>query len=194
MNFLAHIYLSEGNEAIAIGNFIADSVKGKAYTKYSEDIQKGIVIHRAIDFFMDTHPLVKQGANRLFPIFRHYHLVLMDMFYDHLLAKNWQLYSEIPLEVYAENFYQILEKNIAILPDNTLRMLPHLRRENWLVQYATLEGLAFILFQMNYRIRHKVDLVSGIEIFRQYETEYKNEFEAFFEEVQAFVHKKIISI
>lgn len=194
MNFLAHIYLSEGNEAIAIGNFIADSVKGKNYTKYTEDIQKGIVIHRAIDFFMDTHPLVKQGANRLFPIFRHYHLVLMDMFYDHLLAKNWQLYSEIPLEVYAENFYQILEKNIAILPDKTLRMLPHLRRENWLVQYATLEGLAFILFQMNYRIRHKVDLVGGIEIFRQYETEYKNEFEAFFEEVQAFVHKKIISI
>lgn len=194
MNFLAHIYLSEGNEAIAIGNFIADSVKGKSYTKYSEYIQKGIVIHRSIDFFMDTHPLVKQGADRLFPVFRHYHLVLMDMFYDHLLAKNWQLYSEIPLEVYSENFYQLLEKNIAILPDNTLRMLPHLRRENWLVQYATLEGLAFILFQMNYRIRHKVDLVSGIEIFRQYETEYKNEFEAFFEEVQAFVHKKIISI
>lgn len=194
MNFLAHIYLSEGNEAISIGNFIADSVKGKGYTKYSEGIQKGIVIHRSIDFFMDTHPLVKQGANRLFPSFRHYHLVLMDMFYDHLLAKNWSRYSEVPLEVYAENFYQLLEDNIAVLPDKTLRMLPHLRRENWLLQYATLEGLAFILFQMNYRIRHKVDLVSGIEIFKQYETEYESEFEAFFEEVQAFVHEKIISI
>ncbi|PKP40212.1 MAG: DUF479 domain-containing protein [Bacteroidetes bacterium HGW-Bacteroidetes-13] len=194
MNFLAHIYLSEGNEAISIGNFIADSVKGKGYTKYSEGIQKGIVIHRSIDFFMDTHPLVKQGADRLFPSFRHYHLVLMDMFYDHLLAKNWSRYSEVPLEVYAENFYQLLEDNIAVLPDKTLRMLPHLRRENWLLQYATLEGLAFILFQMNYRIRHKVDLVSGIEIFKQYETEYESEFEAFFIEVQAFVHEKIISI
>ncbi len=194
MNFLAHIYLSEGNEAISIGNFIADSVKGKGYTKYSEGIQKGIVIHRTIDFFMDTHPLVKQGADRLFPTFRHYHLVLMDMFYDHLLAKNWSRYSDVPLEIYAENFYQLLEDNIAVLPDKTLRMLPHLRRENWLLQYATLEGLAFILFQMNYRIRHKVDLVSGIDIIKQYETEYESEFEAFFVEVQAFVHKKIISI
>ncbi|MDP2058671.1 MAG: acyl carrier protein phosphodiesterase, partial [Flavobacteriaceae bacterium] len=133
-------------------------------------------------------------ADRLFPTFRHYHLVLMDMFYDHLLAKNWSRYSDVPLEVYAENFYQLLEDNIAVLPDKTLRMLPHLRRENWLLQYATLEGLAFILFQMNYRIRHKVDLVSGIDIFKQYETEYETEFEAFFVEVQAFVHKKIISI
>ena len=65
MNFLAHIYLSGEDQGITIGNFIADGIKGKKYLSYSEDMQKGILLHRSIDSFTDQHPVVRQSTKRL---------------------------------------------------------------------------------------------------------------------------------
>ena len=72
MNFLAHIFLSGKDENLTIGNFIADSVKGKKYLKYPAGIQKGIILHRAIDSYTDTHPVVRKSTSRLFKTYSHY--------------------------------------------------------------------------------------------------------------------------
>ena len=98
MNFLAHIYLSGDNEELKIGNFIADSVKGKQYLEYPPGIIDGIVLHRAIDTFTDTHPIVSRSVERLFERYGHYSRVIVDILYDHFLAANWKDYSDIPLK------------------------------------------------------------------------------------------------
>ena len=94
MNFLAHIYLSGEDEGITIGNFIADGIKGKKYLSYPASIQKGILLHRGIDSFTDSHPTVRQSTARLHENYGHYSGVIVDILYDHFLAKNWEEYHE----------------------------------------------------------------------------------------------------
>ncbi|MGB5646129.1 MAG: ACP phosphodiesterase, partial [Muriicola sp.] len=100
MNFLAHIFLSFGDKEISIGNFIADSIRGNKYTHLPATIQKGIILHREIDTFTDAHPIHKKSSKRLHPTQGHYSGVVIDVFYDHFLAKNWAQYSEEPLETF----------------------------------------------------------------------------------------------
>ena len=109
MNFLAHIYLSGSNDNIAIGNFISDSIRGNKYKTFPKEIQKGILLHREIDTFTDAHPIFRQSTKRLHKNYSHYSGVIVDIFYDHYLAKNWSKYSDIPLEEYTIHFYEILQ-------------------------------------------------------------------------------------
>jgi acyl carrier protein phosphodiesterase len=96
MNFLAHIYLSGDNDLLKIGNFMADSIRGHHYEDYPTEIRKGILLHRAIDSFTDMHPIYRQSKHRLHEKYGHYSGVIMDIFYDHFLAKNWNKYSNEP--------------------------------------------------------------------------------------------------
>jgi acyl carrier protein phosphodiesterase len=189
MNYLAHIYLSGNDREVQLGNFIADSVKGKQLERYETGIQKGIRMHRAIDYFTDTHPLVKKGGARLFPTFRHYHLVLMDMFYDHFLAKNWHRFADNSLEDFAQDFYRFLERRTDDLPLRNQKSLPYLVEENWLVKYAEIDGLTYILKQMTHRIQYKVELWKGVDFLEAFYTEYEDEFYAFFDDLQQYVRE-----
>ena len=103
MNFLAHIYLSGDNDLLKIGNFMADSIRGNSYENYPDEIKKGILLHRSIDSFTDMHPVYRKSKHRLHEKYGHYSGVIMDIFYDHFLAKNWANYSNKKLEEYAEN-------------------------------------------------------------------------------------------
>ena len=103
MNFLAHLYLSGDNPKVKVGNFIGDFVKGKNLKdRFEADIARGIGLHREIDWFTDTHSIVKQSKDRLRPKYRHYSGVIVDIFYDHFLAKNWDRYSKQLLPDFAE--------------------------------------------------------------------------------------------
>ena len=113
MNFLAHLFLSKDNKNILTGNFIADAVKGSDYKIYPAEIQTGILLHRYIDTFTDAHPTTRQSKRRLNGRYNHYRGVIIDIFYDHFLAKNWHEYSAIPLDIYADNVYKFLIQNMA---------------------------------------------------------------------------------
>src|SRR5690606_4476409 len=139
MNFLAHIYLSGTDKDVIIGNFIGDEVKGKSYTEYPVAIQKGLLLHREIDTFTDAQPIVRQSTKRLHYKYSHYSGVIVDILYDHFLAKNWNMYSDVSLEKFADDFYHLLEKNKAVLPPATLKMIPYMIQGNWLVSYATID-------------------------------------------------------
>ncbi len=186
MNYLAHIYLSGDNKMIKIGNFMADSIRGKSYEVYERDIKRGILLHRAIDSFTDMHPIYRQSKHRLHSKYGHYSGVIMDIFYDHFLAKNWSLYSKTPLEEFTTDFYILLETNYEILTDKVKSIIPHMRNKNWLLSYSTIEGLQIIMNQMNYRIKNRVPMDESIQELQEYYTEFESEFKLFFTEIQAF--------
>ncbi len=186
MNYLAHIYLSGDNKMIKIGNFMADSIRGKSYEVYERDIKRGILLHRAIDSFTDMHPIYRQSKHRLHSKYGHYSGVIMDIFYDHFLAKNWSLYSKTPLEEFTTDFYILLETNYEILTDKVKSIIPHMRNKNWLLSYSTIEGLQIIMNQMNYRIKNRVPMDESILELQEYYTEFESEFKLFFTEIQAF--------
>ena len=194
MNYLAHIYLSGNNKMVTIGNFIADGIRGKKYKTYPMEVQKGILLHRQIDTFTDAHPTVRQSTKRLHKNYGHYSGIIVDILYDHFLAKNWSKYSDVPLEDYAENFYQILTDNIEILPQRILKMMPHLISGNWLLSYATKEGIAKVLDGMNKRTKNRSQMNLATKELDLFYDEFEAEFTSFFEELIAFSEEKLIQI
>lgn len=163
---------------------MADSIKGHDYENFPKEIRKGILLHRFIDSFTDSHPIYRKSKHRLHEKYGHYSGVIMDIFYDHFLAKNWSNYSNEKLENYAQNFYQLLQDNYEILTDKIQKMMPYMIGRNWLVSYASLEGIGMILFQMDYRTKHRVNMDESVVELNQYYSEFEVEFTMFFEELQ----------
>lgn len=186
MNFLAHIYLSGENEDIILGNFIADGIKGKRYLKYPPEIQKGIILHRAIDTFTDQHPTVRKSTARLHENYGHYSGVIVDMFYDHFLAKNWEQYHPQNLEDYIAEFYELLRRNFETLPVNIQRFMPYMIKDNWLLSYRTISGIGIILNQMNIRTKHQSNMNLAVVELEKFYPDFEAEFTSFFEELKKY--------
>lgn len=187
---MAHIYLSGTEEELIIGNFIADGIKGKKYLNYPPNIQRGILLHRAIDSFTDAHPTVRQSTARLHPKYSHYSGVIVDILYDHFLAKNWHDYHQQPLAAFVADFYTLLQAHTHHLPTRIQRMMPHMIANNWLLSYATIEGISTILAQMNVRTQRKSKMNFAVLELETYYTEFEAEFTSFFAELIEFSTEK----
>ena len=191
MNFLAHIYLSGDDEELILGNFIADSIKGKRYLHFPPGIQKGILLHRSIDHFTDTHPIVRKSSSKLHKNYSHYSGVIVDIFYDHFLASNWEKYSRVPLENFVADFYKLLQKNYELLPAPIQNFLPYMVAENWLLSYANIPGISRILYQMNIRTKNIVQMDRAVNELEEHYSEFEKEFSEFFPLLQSFSAERI---
>ncbi len=194
MNFLAHIYLSGANERIQIGNFMGDGIRGKNYKNYHPEIQTGVLLHRQIDTFTDAHPIFRQSKHRLVARYNHFSGIIVDMFYDHFLSKNWKNYSEIPLLDFTENFYANLEKNIDELNEKTKHLMPYIIKNNWLYNYQDIDYLGKILGQMDQRFSHPSKMSESIKELREYYPLFEEEFFLFFDELMLFSSQKLTEI
>ena len=191
MNFLAHIYLSGDNKMVTIGNFMADGIKGKDYRKYSKEIQVGILLHREIDSYTDAHHTVRKSTKRLHEKYGHYSGVIVDILYDHFLAKNWKKYSDIPLADYVDQFYDSLEENFEVLSLRIKKMIPYMITNNWLLSYASVKGIAKVLDGMNRRTNNRSQMNQAVNELEEFYTEFEEEFTDFFEELKIFASNKL---
>ncbi|GGW26223.1 acyl carrier protein phosphodiesterase [Arenibacter certesii] len=194
MNFLAHIFLSGNDDEITIGNFIADSIRGNNYTHLPEKVQKGIILHRAIDTFTDKHPTFRKSTKRLHNNYSHYSGVIVDIYYDHFLAKNWLNYSDTPLPIFTKNFYALLESNYGLLPPRIKGMMPYMIEDNWLLNYANLDGISGVLRGLNQRTGNKSKMNLAIGDLKEHYTEFENEFTIFFAELMVHARAKYIEL
>ncbi len=194
MNFLAHIYLSFGDAEVTLGNFIADSIRGNKYKHLPPRIIKGIELHRNIDTFTDAHRIHKKSSKRLHANYSHYSRVIVDIYYDHFLAKNWEHYCDVSLDEFVADFYDLLEDNYAILPNSVKRMMPHMIADNWLLNYGKMEGIANVLNGMNRRTKNKSKMNLAIVDLEEHYTEFETEFTSFFKELIIFSKQKFISL
>jgi acyl carrier protein phosphodiesterase len=194
MNFLAHIYLSGNDDLIKIGNFMADGIRGKDFESYPLEIQKGILLHREIDTYTDAHPIFRQSTKKLHEKYHHYAGVIVDVFYDHFLAKNWKNYSDEKLEEFVERFYQSLYDNNTMLSERTKEIMPYMIKHNWLVSYQTVEGINRILTQMDHRTKNESKMRFATNELSEFYIEFENEFANFFEELRIYVNQKIIAL
>lgn len=194
MNYLAHIYLSGDNDLVTIGNFIADGIKGKTYKKRKKDVQIGVLLHRNIDTFTDAHQTFRRSTKRLHKNYGHYSGVIVDILYDHFLAKNWKKYSDIPLDEYVNDFYNSLDKHYDILPPRIQKMMPYMITDNWLLSYASIEGISKVLFGMNRRTKNISGMDKAVIELEEFYEEFENEFTLFFDDLVHFSNKKLKDI
>lgn len=184
MNFLAHALLSGDDENIIVGNFIADHVKGKAIEKYAEEIRLGIALHREIDAFTDAHPVVRRSIVRLRNGHGKYAGVITDMFYDHLLAVNWNRYSGVLLRQFTSGIYKVMMKHFLILPPKTRRILPYMMADDWLAGYASLENLQRALSGMAQRTSFESGMQHAVQSLREDYALFNKDFTEFFSQLQ----------
>ena len=189
MNFLAHAFLSGDNPELLLGNFIADTVKGKQAELYTIEVAKGIKLHRLIDTYTDTHQIVAETKARLRPQYRKFAPVIADIFYDHFLASRFEQYAQEPLAPYTQKVYGIVSASLHLLPERMKYTFEHMHRHNWLLGYAELEGVGRALTGMSRRASFASGMETAVHELEENYTLYAAEFEAFFPELVNYVEE-----
>jgi acyl carrier protein phosphodiesterase len=187
MNYLAHIFLSGDNPEIRIGNFIGDYVKGAKHERYTQGVQKGILLHRKIDSFTDSHHLVKKSSNLLRHSYNRYSGVVVDVFYDHFLAANWDRYSDEPLSKYVTGVHSMLMKNYFKLPGEVRSFLPFLIKSRRLENYQHLDGVEKALTIMTKYTSMPPYVEFAMNQLNVHYDEFQHDFDLFFGELQTMV-------
>jgi acyl carrier protein phosphodiesterase len=190
MNFLAHLYLSQNDTNIMIGNFIADHIRGNNYEGFSKEIQQGIFLHREIDTFTDAHKIVRKSKRRLHERYGHYDGVIIDIFYDYFLAKNWDNYSAIPLDIYTGSINKLFNEISAELPVKSQQFIKYMIEFNILFNYQFEDGIEKVLNGMNHRTKGKSQMNLAIEDLKKLTKEFEEDFSLFFEDLRNFSNQK----
>lgn len=191
MNYLAHMYLSGNDRDLLFGNYIADGLKGSAVKGYSDGIRNGITLHRFIDEFTDKHPVVIQSKVRLRVKYRKYAPVIVDIFYDHFLSKNWHEFHHQKLEEYSEEVYTYLQKRLDIMPIHSQMFLNYMITRNALLNYKDIYFIERVLKGMTSRSKFNNNMFESVgELKDNYEA-FESEFTSFFIDLRLEVEKFI---
>jgi len=190
MNYLSHIYLSGESEEIKLGNFIGDFVKGQQFRKYPTEVAKGILLHRQIDSFTDSHDIVKECITTLRPGFGKYSGIVIDIFLDHFLAVNWHRYSFEKLSTFTKHFHAVLLSNFFQLPSQVKMFLPFLIQNKRLQSYVSFEGIEKTLSIMVSRTSLPSETKFAMKILEDEYGFFNNAFNQFFPELIQFVELK----
>ena len=152
MNYLAHLYLADNTDDSLIGNLLGDFVKGRPGQQYSESIVAGILHHRKIDAYADAHPDLRTSRGRIGRHMSRFSGIIVDVCYDHFLARYWDKYSHQDLTVFIQHAYSVLQNNWSILPERLQRILPYMVSENWLGGYIELKRVGSTLDRITRRL------------------------------------------
>ncbi len=168
MNFLAHAYLSFNDPSLLVGNMISDFVKGKKQFQYSEAIQQGITLHRAIDRFTDEHAATKVAAAFFRPAYRLYAGAFIDIVYDHFLANDDRLFPDNSLLAFSHSVYEELEKHASLMPDRFKVQFPYMKAQNWLYNYRETQGIEKSFGGLVRRAAFLTDSATAFQLFQQH--------------------------
>lgn len=188
LNYLAHLYLSQHSNELLIGNFIADAVKGDAYKNYSEGISMGILMHRHIDTYTDNNTITEKSKAKLREKFRKFSGIIVDVYYDHFLAKKWGVYSNIALQNFANTVYDLVKKNRNILPEESKRFSEYMTQNNILFNYSKIEGIDKVFRGMASRSKFPSKMEEAAKFLEENYSDFENDFDDFFPQLIAFTN------
>ena len=184
MNYLAHAYLSFGHPEILAGNMISDFVKGKKKFDYPVPVQLGIMLHREIDSFTDSHPATRQAKEIFRPAYRLYSASVVDVVFDHFLAVDESEFTEESLARFANDTYHTLDRFTLLFPEKFGIMYPFMKKHNWLFNYRYSWGIERSLAGMVRRSLYMTESETAFRLFNEQYTEIQRCFRIFFPEVK----------
>ena len=186
MNYLAHAWLSFNKPEILAGNMISDYVKGKKRFDFDEGIQKGIMLHRNIDAFTDSHEITKKAKTFFKEAVGLYAGAFVDVVYDHFLAADTNEFSDDALLKFSLDTYATLENYKSIFPQRFERMLVYMKRDNWLYNYKTLNGVEKSFTGLMYRAKYLENSSQPFIAFVENYDALKNCYEVFAPVIKEF--------
>lgn len=191
VNYLAHLHLSDGTAESMLGNVIADFVKGPEVAALPAAVQRGVRLHRSVDSYTDRHPVVMRSIRRLGGKLGWFAGVVIDIYYDHLLARDWLQFAAEPLRSFADRSYRIFADNLGYLSADSRRQMERLIREDRLVSYASPAGIAETLERVSWRIaermpKREVRLHDAMPDLLAADAELAADFHTFYPQLAAF--------
>jgi acyl carrier protein phosphodiesterase len=189
VNYLAHLYLSEPTEDAWLGSLLGDFVKGPLDGRHGEEVTRAIILHRKIDTFTDAHPVVLQSKSRISAQRRRYAGIMIDMFYDHFLAKYWDEFHDEPLGQFTTRIYALLDQRHSALPEKLQRMAPHMAQLDWLGSYADISSIHTALDRMGRRLTRENRLLNSADELAQNYAGLEADFRAFLPQVRQFAKR-----
>ena len=187
MNFLAHALLAGPADADRIGGLMGDFVKGILPAGLRPDLASGVALHRAIDSFADRHLAFIASRARVSPLRRRVGGVLIDLFYDHLLARDWPRHASGTLDQFTTQLYAALSDFTPLLPERAHEVADLMRRHDWLGSYRHVEAVGQAIDRMSvYRLRRANPLAGGIEEFLADPQGFEADFQHFMPDALAF--------
>jgi acyl carrier protein phosphodiesterase len=189
MNYLAHLYLAAPRPDAMLGALLGDFVFGRAALEdWPEPVRTEILVHRRIDSYTDRHPQVT-AARALFPDgLRRYAGIVLDVYYDHCLARDWLDYSPRPLGAFTAAFYPYLLEQAPALPERLRRLAPLMVQGDWLGSYARRASVDQAVTRIATRLsRNGQALVDCLQPLRLHEARIQASFQAFFPQLRQAV-------
>lgn len=186
MNYLAHLYLAPPDPEAWIGNLMGDFVKGPVPQWLSPACRAGIRLHRAVDSFTDQHPVVHGARQRFAPPYRRYAGIVLDLYFDHLLACNWDCYADEPIEVFIEKVHCTLVHRYHRLPSNMRPRMRYLVERNLLLSYRDTASVRAALSGIGSRLRRPFPLEQAMDTAEQARPALEADFRRFFPELTAY--------
>lgn len=191
MNYLAHLYLSDDSEESIFGSIIADFVKGSLVDQYPIGILIAINTHRKVDAFTDAHQMVLNSRKLFSPNRRRFAGIIIDVVFDHFLAKDWSSYSKLELDTFISKSYSILKRYRRLLPGDLRFAVPRMIEEDWLGSYRYLDAIGVTLDRISKRIERRFNrrnnLHGSIEEVKLNYDELRRNFKSFFPELISYV-------
>ena len=191
MNYLAHLYLAEDSDESLLGNLLGDFVKGRLREQYSPEIIKGIKTHRRVDLYTDTHPNFLACKKLLRADRRRFAGIIVDMSFDHFLAKNWSEYSDIELNEFTNRVYKILLSREQTLPEKLRQRLPYMVQDDWLGSYRNIDTIGLALNAISKRLSRfekAKPIKDGLDDIKANYEEFEKNFREFFPDLISFVN------
>ncbi|WP_331695005.1 ACP phosphodiesterase [Pseudomonas sp. ZY71] len=185
MNYLAHLHLGGQRPGQLLGSLYGDFVKGRLQGQFAPEVEAAIQLHRRIDVFTDRHPLVDIALGRFSDTRRRYAGIVLDVFFDHCLARDWKLYAEQPLEVFTADVYRVLTHERQ-LPERLARIAPHMVANDWLGSYQEFEVLEQVLRGISRRLTRPEELAGAMEELRRLYEPLSDDFRLFYPQLQDF--------
>lgn len=190
MNYLAHLYLAEDSDESLLGNLLGDFVKGRLDQQYSAEIIKGIKTHRKVDLYTDSHPNFLVCKKLLRPDRRRFAGIIVDLGFDHFLAKNWSDYSDIELSEFTDRVYNVLLEYEHTLPQKLRDRLPYMVKDDWLGSYKNIDTIGLALHAISKRLirfEKAKPIKDGLDDIKANYLEFEANFREFFPDLVNFV-------
>ena len=195
MNFLAHLFLADDDDDALLGNLLGDFVKGDPAGRFRDGVTAGILLHRKVDTFADSHAITRSSRKRFSPARRRFAGVIVDVCYDHFLAVHWSRYADGELDAFANKVYGVLKANRSWLPQRLKRILWLMVSENWLLGYARISRLGTTLDRIASRLSRGHQFKGAIDEVEANYQELESDFSAFFPELITFTeHQKAMQL
>ena len=189
MNYLAHLYLADDTDDSLIGNLLGDFVKGRPGPHFNDGIVAGIRLHRRIDAFADAHAVTRRSRSRIGSRMRRFAGIIIDVCYDHFLARHWSTFSDKRLAVFVQHAYDVLQKNRPILPMRLQRILPCMISEDWLGRYSEFKRIGPTLDRITLRLTRGRQFKGAIVEVEQNYSDLEKDFLTFFPDLVEFSHR-----